>query len=177
MTPKASNRADETPAPLTSPAASERPARQRRRARSAPRAERSPYAESISEICDTASRLQSFALAVRSAELADMLGGDEPMTVFAPTDRAFAKMGEDAWEKLVNDPERMAELVRHHVVTGRVKAPVEGKPRQVTPQFGEELTLTSTAGVYRVSGARIVKTNLRATNGVVHAIDTVLIPS
>lgn len=139
-------------------------------------AEESPYAESLLEMCGATPRLQAFTSAIDAAGLAGLLEGDGPLTIFAPTDRAFEKIPGDELAELLGDKERLADLIRHHVVTGRVKAPRATKPRSVTPQFGNELTLTASTGAFHVDEARIVKTNIRAHNGVIHAIDTVLDP-
>ena len=139
-------------------------------------ADGSPYAESLLEMCAATPRLKAFNSAIGTAGLADLLSGDGPLTIFAPTDRAFNKLPGDTRAALLGDTERLTDFLLHHVVTGRVKAPREKKPRSVTPQFGEELQLTSQAGKYHVDAARIVKTNIRASNGVIHAIETVLDP-
>lgn len=164
--------ADETPA--TSRRAGKRPIRKRTSDRI--RLEPSPYAESLLERCASIPRLQAFSSAVGAAGLADLLRGDGPITIFAPTDRAFEKIPLDERTALLADSARLAELIRHHVINGRVKAPKESKPRSVTPVFGDELTLTASSDGFHVDEARIVKTNIRATNGVIHAIDTVLDP-
>ena len=96
--------------------------------------------------------------------------------MFAPTDRAFAKLPEQERDALMSDPDRLAEVLRHHVVEGKVKAPRIDEPRVATPMHGADLTLTTTEGVYHVGGAKLVKTNFRASNGVIHDIDTVLMP-
>lgn len=141
----------------------------------APR-DNTPYAVSLLERCASIPKLQTFNSAVGVAGLSRMLSGDGPITIFAPTDRAFSKMPPIERESLLADPERLAELIRHHVVSGRVKAPTVTKPRSVTPDFGDELKLTASPAGFQVGDARIVKTNIRATNGVIHAIDTVLDP-
>lgn len=138
--------------------------------------ERSPYAESLLEMCASTPRLKAFNSAIGTAGLAELLRGDGPLTIFAPTDRAFDKLPGDERDALLGDTERLTDLILHHVVTGRVKAPKDKKPRSVTPQFGDQLRLTAEAGAYHVDDARIVKTNIRAYNGVIHAIDTVLDP-
>ena len=138
--------------------------------------ERSPYAESLLEMCAATPRLQAFNSAVGAAGLAKLLGGDGVLTIFAPTDRAFDKLPDDERAALLGDTGRLTDLILHHVVSGRVKAPRDKKPRSVTPRFGDQLRLTAESGEYRVDDARIVKTNIRASNGVIHAIDTVLDP-
>jgi uncharacterized surface protein with fasciclin (FAS1) repeats len=164
--------ADEAPA--TNGKAGKRPMRKRTGERI--RIEPSPYAESLLERCASIPRLQAFSSAIGTAGLADLLRGDGPITIFAPTDRAFDKIPLDERTALLANSVRLAELLRHHVVNGRVKAPRQTKPRSVTPEFGDELTLTASPDGFHVDEARIVKTNIRATNGVIHAIDTVLDP-
>ena len=132
--------------------------------------------ESLLDAAAGISRLHAFSAAIHAAGLAEVLGGDGPLTIFAPTDRAFEKLPSGELAALLNDKSRLADVLRHHVVPGRVKAPGERRPRSVTPQFGDKLRLTSETGSYHVDEARIVKTNIRAMNGVIHAIDTVLIP-
>jgi uncharacterized surface protein with fasciclin (FAS1) repeats len=126
--------------------------------------------------CEATPRLQAFTSAIGAAGLQDLLNGKGPLTIFAPTDLAFSKMPGDELAQLLNDPARVAKMVRHHVVTGRVAAPRASMPRTATPQFGDELQLTANDGEYQVDHARIVRTNIRASNGVIHAIDTVLDP-
>jgi uncharacterized surface protein with fasciclin (FAS1) repeats len=151
-----------------------RPSRRPEAARSEP----SPYADdSLLDACNATPRLHEFLTFVTAAGLDGLLQGKGPLTVFAPTDRAFNKLSKSERAALLDDQPRLARVLRHHVVSGRVKAPREQEPRSVVPQFGEALRLTSTAGDYHVDEARIVKTNLRASNGVIHAIDTLLIPS
>jgi uncharacterized surface protein with fasciclin (FAS1) repeats len=139
-------------------------------------AERSPYAESLLETFAATPRLKAFSSAIGTAGLSELLRGDGPLTIFAPTDRAFDRMPDGERAALLGDTVRLGEFIRHHVVTGRVKAPRETKPRSVTPQFGADLSLTRTPKGFRVAEARIVKTNIRASNGVIHAIDRVLDP-
>jgi uncharacterized surface protein with fasciclin (FAS1) repeats len=147
---------------------SARPARERTRR------EGTPYAVSLLERCASIPKLHTFSDAIGFAGLSDLLSGEGPITIFAPTDRAFDKIPPVQRSALLQDPARLAELIRHHVVTGRVKAPQETKPRSVTPDFGDALKLTASSAGFQVGAARIVKTNIRATNGVIHAIDTVL---
>lgn len=142
-----------------------------------PTTDQSPYiADSVFDACAAISRLHAFSKAVDEAGLTELLRADGPITVFAPTDRAFEKMESEERKELFQDKDRLGEMLRHHVVMGRVKAPAKAKPRSVDPQFGDSLELTSGAGEYHVDEARIVKTNIRASNGVIHAIDTVLVP-
>jgi uncharacterized surface protein with fasciclin (FAS1) repeats len=136
----------------------------------------SPYAESLLEACASSPRLQAFSSAVGAAGLATLLDGSGPITIFAPTDRAFERMPSAERASLLGDSNRLAEVLRHHVVTGKVSAPRVTKPRKVSPEFGDDLELTRSDRGFHVDKARIVKTNIRAANGVIHAIDRVLDP-
>ena len=138
--------------------------------------ERSPYAESLVEMSASIPRLQAFTAAINTAGLGALLRDKGPFTIFAPTDHAFDKIPSDERAALLGDSARLADLLRHHMVAGRVKAPRVKKSRRVKPQFGEPLKLTASDRGFHVDEARIVKTNIRASNGVIHAIDTVLDP-
>jgi uncharacterized surface protein with fasciclin (FAS1) repeats len=136
-----------------------------------------PKAGADRDILDTAwtlGRFNTFTTAARSSGLETLLSGKGPFTVFAPTDRAFAKLSVRDRDALMADPDRLAKVLRHHVVEGKVKAPKNDEPRTATPMHGADLTITTAEGVYHVGGAKLVKTNDRASNGVIHAIDTVL---
>ncbi len=136
----------------------------------------SPYAESLVEMSASVPRLQAFTAAISTAGLSSLLRTKGPFTIFAPTDHAFDKIPSADRAALLGDSARLADLLRHHVVSGRVKAPRVKKSRKVTPEFGEPLKLTASDSGFHVDEARIVKTNIRASNGVIHAIDTVLDP-
>ena len=163
--------AGHTPADATGPEQVSRKARSSSKSREA-----SPYAESLLEACAAIPRLQAFSAAIGTAGLARLLGGSGPITIFAPTDRAFERIPSAELASLLGDSSRLAEVLRHHVVAGKVSAPRVTKPRKVTPEFGEDLELTRSDRGFHVDQARIVKTNIRAANGVIHAIDRVLDP-
>jgi uncharacterized surface protein with fasciclin (FAS1) repeats len=171
-----------TTAPNTSGGSSDTPKKTSRKSadRADSRAARELPAVAERDILDTAwtlGRFNTFTTAARNAGLEELLTGDGPFTVFAPTDRAFAKLSTRERDALMADPGRMAEVLRHHVIEGKVKAPRTDEPRTATPLHGADLTITATDGVYHVGAAKLVKTNFRASNGVIHAIDTVLMDS
>ena len=173
MKPSATNPSDDRP---VTPGSTAKSPKRQAGSPVKPAAEPSPYiADSVFDACSAITRLNAFSKAVDDAGLTDMLRADGPITVFAPTDRAFEKMSDEERDNLFSDKVRLGEMLRHHVVIGRVKAP-KLKSHTVAPHFGDSLELTSTAGKYHVDQARIVKTNIRASNGVIHAIDTVLLP-
>ena len=137
------------------------------------------YRDSKSDLVETAAGLKplsTFTSAVKAAGLVDALSATGPMTVFAPTNRAFARMPQPELDALLADKVRLAEVLRHHIVDHRVRAPRRDAATEETPIAGDALTLTSRTDAFRVDEARLVKTNIRASNGVIHAIDTVLLP-
>ena len=119
------------------------------------------------DIVDTAVAAGSFktlATALQAAGLIDTLKSPGPFTVFAPTDAAFAKIPKDQLDALLKDKAALTKVLTYHVVAGKVK----------TVQ-GSELTVAMAGGVM-VDGAKVTATDIAADNGVIHVIDTVLIP-
>lgn len=114
--------------------------------------------------------------AIRDAGLAEMLAGVGPFTVFAPTDSAFAQMPGADLHALLEDAAALKHVVALHIVPERVRAPLVGRPSSAVTIDGRTLSLTRDNGEYRVGNARIVKTNIAASNGVIHAINSVLTP-
>ena len=114
--------------------------------------------------------------AVKAAGLVETLSGKGPFTVFAPTNAAFAKLPAGSVENLLK-PENKAKLVAvltYHVVPGKVMAK-DVKAGKVKTVQGSELTVATTGGV-TVDNAKVIKTDIGATNGVIHVIDTVVLP-
>jgi uncharacterized surface protein with fasciclin (FAS1) repeats len=109
------------------------------------------------------------------------MSGKGPFTLFAPTDEAFARMPQLEREALLDDKASLAEVLTYHLVRERVKAPRVGSPRMATTVNGATITITvKNRGFkrrgFKVNDAKIVKTEILASNGVIHAIDSVLIP-
>jgi uncharacterized surface protein with fasciclin (FAS1) repeats len=124
-----------------------------------------------------AGRFETFGRAIQAAGLASMLGEKGPFTVFAPTDKAFAKMPTADLDALLENTTELARVLSYHVVCDRVKAPRAGAPNSIATASGTNLEISrAEGGGFNVNEARILKTNIRASNGVIHAIDTVLVP-
>jgi uncharacterized surface protein with fasciclin (FAS1) repeats len=121
--------------------------------------------------------LTTFVSAVKAAELVSALQGQGPFTVFAPTNEAFAKLPAGQLEDLLKPENRMklATILKGHVIKGRVKA-ADVKPGEVKTLDGEEVTIAVMNGKVTFGGATVVATDLTAGNGVIHEIDTVVIP-
>jgi uncharacterized surface protein with fasciclin (FAS1) repeats len=129
------------------------------------------------DIVDTAVAAGSFktlAAALKAAGLIDTLKGPGPFTVFAPTDDAFAKVPKADLEALLKDKAKLTAVLTYHVVAGKVMAK-DVKAGKVKTVQGSELTVSTGNGVM-VDGAKVIKTDIVADNGVIHVIDSVIIP-
>lgn len=133
------------------------------------------------DIVDTAVSAGSFntlVAAVKAAGLVDTLKGPGPFTVFAPTDEAFAKLPAGTVEELLK-PENKSKLVAiltYHVVPGKVMAKDVVTLHEAKTVNGQELTVKAQMGLVMVNNAKVVKTDILCTNGVIHVIDTVVLP-
>jgi len=141
-----------------------------------------PEAEAqTGDIVEVASAAGSFATllaAVEAAGLVEVLQGEGPFTVFAPTDAAFAKLPAGTVEALLADKAALTAVLTYHVVPGRVMAAdivSAGGARPVTVQ-GESLSIAIEGGSVTVDGAKVVTADVAASNGVIHVIDTVVLP-
>ena len=129
------------------------------------------------DIVDTAVAAGSFktlATALTAAGLIDTLKGPGPFTVFAPTDEAFAKIPKADLDALLKDKAKLTSVLTYHVVAGKVMA-ADVKAGKVKTIQGSELTISTMGGV-KVDNANVVKTDIVADNGVIHVIDSVLMP-
>ena len=122
-----------------------------------------------------AGHLTTFAAAINAAGLTAELGARGPFTVFAPTDEAFRKLPAGAYESLLKDPGKLKAILNYHVVSGYFMAG-ELKSGEVATLQGSSLTAAVSSVDVRVNGARVIKANSSATNGIVHAIDEVILP-
>jgi uncharacterized surface protein with fasciclin (FAS1) repeats len=133
------------------------------------------------DLVEVASRAGGFGTLIRAVEaagLVEVLRGEGPFTVFAPTDEAFARLPAGVLEGLLEDPERLAAVLTYHVVPGRVMAEDvirSGGARPATVQ-GERLTIAVRNGKVAVDGAAVTATDIEASNGVIHVIDAVIVP-
>ena len=134
----------------------------------------SAYAQDIVDVAVKAGSFKTLVAAVQAAGLVDTLKGPGPFTVFAPTDEAFAKIPKATLDGLLADKAALAKVLTYHVVSGKVMA-ADVKAGKVKSVQGQELTLATTGGV-TVNGAKVVAADVGASNGVIHAIDTVMLP-
>ena len=137
----------------------------------------SAFAVQAKDIVDTAvaaGQFKTLATALQAAGLVDTLKGKGPFTVFAPTDAAFAKIPKAQLDALLADKAKLTAVLTYHVVPGKVMAK-DVKAGKVKSVQGSELTLATTGGV-TVDGAKVVQADIAADNGVIHVIDTVVLP-
>ncbi|MEL6290134.1 MAG: fasciclin domain-containing protein [Pseudomonadota bacterium] len=126
-----------------------------------------------------AGQFNTLLTAVKAAGLEETLKGDGPYTVFAPTDKAFAKLPAETLENLLKpeNKEQLVAILTYHVVPGKVlSSDVTGSTTSAKTVQGQELAIDARDGVV-VNGAKVVAADVEASNGVVHAIDTVIMPS
>lgn len=133
--------------------------------------------QSIVALAGGASNFKTLVAAVKAAGLVETLQGKGPFTVFAPTDEAFAKLPAGTVESLLKpeNREKLASILKYHVVSGKVMA-AEVKTMSAPTVQGQDLQIKVTDEGVTVNNAKVVKTDLMAQNGVIHVIDTVLIP-
>ena len=131
-------------------------------------------AKDIVETAVAAGSFKTLATALGAAGLVDTLKGKGPFTVFAPTDEAFAKIPKADLDALLKDKAKLTAVLTYHVVAGKVMA-ADVKAGKVKTVQGSELTVSTSMGV-SVDNAKVVKTDIVADNGVIHVIDTVIMP-
>jgi uncharacterized surface protein with fasciclin (FAS1) repeats len=133
------------------------------------------------DIVDTAVAAGSFktlVAAVQAAGLVDTLKGPGPFTVFAPTDEAFAKLPKGTLDDLLKpeNKQKLAGILTYHVVAGKVMAKDVVKLKTAKTVQGQSVTIKAGKNGVMVDGAKVVKTDIETSNGVIHVIDAVILP-
>ena len=134
----------------------------------------SVQAKDIVDTAVAAGNFKTLATALQAAGLIDTLKGKGPFTVFAPTDEAFAKVPKADLDALLKDKAKLTAVLTYHVVPGKVMAK-DVKAGKVKTVQGSELTISTTGGVM-VDNAKVTATDIVADNGVIHVIDSVVMP-
>jgi uncharacterized surface protein with fasciclin (FAS1) repeats len=130
------------------------------------------------DIVDTAiaaGNFKTLASALQAAGLVETLKGKGPFTVFAPTDEAFAKIPKADLDALLKDKAKLTRVLTYHVVPGKVMAADVVKLKEAKTVEGQSVKIDAASGV-TVDGAHVVKTDIKASNGVIHVIDSVILP-
>jgi uncharacterized surface protein with fasciclin (FAS1) repeats len=136
----------------------------------------SPGGKNIVDTAIAAGNFKTLVTALQAAGLADTLKGDGPFTVFAPTDAAFAKIPKDQLNALMANKTQLTALLTYHVVPGKVMSTDLKNGMMIKTVPGENLIISLANGGVMVNDAKVVQADIVSTNGVIHAIDTVLIP-
>ncbi len=134
---------------------------------------------SIVELAAGNDNLSTLVAAVQAAGLVGVLSGDGPFTVFAPTNAAFAKLPEGTVESLLKpeNKDQLTAILTYHVVSGKVKAADVVKLDSAKTVEGRSISISASAAGVKVDAANVIMTDIAASNGVVHVIDSVLIPA
>ena len=137
------------------------------------------HTKNIVDVATSAGSFKTLLAAVKAAGLVETLQGDGPFTVFAPSDAAFAKIPKAKLDALLADKAALTSLLTYHVVSGRVMAAdiVKAKGAKPTTVNGQSVNVTVRGGKVYVGGAQVVSADVQASNGVIHVIDTVLMPA
>jgi uncharacterized surface protein with fasciclin (FAS1) repeats len=133
----------------------------------------------MADIVDTAVAAGSFstlAAALKAAGLVETLKGTGPFTVFAPTDEAFEKLPDGTVDGLLKDIPKLKQILTYHVVSGRVMAADVAKIKSATTVEGSDVMVDATNGV-KINDSMVTKADIAADNGVIHVIDSVLMPA
>lgn len=129
----------------------------------------------IVDVAVEAGQFKTLAAALTAADLIETLQGPGPFTVFAPADEAFAKLPPGALDKLLADPAQLKAVLLLHVVSGKVMAADVAAITEATAMSGGKLSVDTSDGV-KIGGAMVTSADVEASNGVIHIIDTVLLP-
>ncbi len=141
----------------------------------APTARGDHHEKDIVDTAVAAGQFKTLATALGAAGLVETLKGAGPFTVFAPTDEAFAKIPKADLDALLADKAKLTKVLTYHVVPGKVTAADVVKLKQAKTVEGQSIKIDTSDGV-KVDGATVVKTDIMASNGVIHVIDSVLMP-
>jgi uncharacterized surface protein with fasciclin (FAS1) repeats len=130
----------------------------------------------IAETAMEAGQFNTLVAALKAAGLVETLSSDGPFTVFAPTDDAFAKLPEGTVEALLKDKEKLTAILTYHVVPGKVLAADVVKIDSAKTANGASLSIQVKDGKVFVDDAQVIKTDILCSNGVIHVIDSVILP-
>lgn len=132
--------------------------------------------QNILETARAAGNFTTLIAAVEAAGLESTLNGAGPFTVFAPTDEAFKKLPAGTVEALLKDKEELAKILTYHVLSGKVDSSAASKVTSAKTVQGGNITIKPSGSTLMINNATVLTADIMATNGVIHAIDTVLMP-
>ncbi len=137
-----------------------------------------PSTDNIVQTADKAGMFKTLLAAATAAGLDSTLSGEGPLTVFAPTDAAFAKLPKGTVEMLLKpeNKETLTSILKYHVISGRVFSPDAIKAGKAPTVQGDKVQITQSGSSVKINDATVVKADLDSSNGVIHVIDSVLLP-
>lgn len=135
-----------------------------------------PAAKDIVDIAVADGRFMTLVAAVKAADLVETLKGEGPFTVFAPTDDAFAKLPAGTVEALLENIPKLKYILLYHVVPGKIMAADVVKLKLLETMLGKQVNIEEMGDHVMINNARVVITDIEASNGVIHVIDTVIMP-
>lgn len=138
-----------------------------------------PESDSILDIATSAGSFNTLAAALKAADLIDALSGEGPFTVFAPTDEAFAALPDGTLDMLLKpeNKDKLRSILLYHVVEGRVYADQAIEAEKAATLQGGKVKITKSWGNVKINDAKVVNADIEASNGVIHVIDRVILPS
>ncbi len=131
--------------------------------------------KNIVETAIEAGSFKTLVKAVQTAGLVETLSKKGPFTVFAPTDDAFAKLPKGTVEGLLQNKQKLTDVLTYHVVAGKVMSKDVAGLRSAKTLQGQNISIDTSKGV-RINNANVVKADIETSNGVIHVIDTVILP-
>ncbi|MDX2437747.1 MAG: fasciclin domain-containing protein [Acidobacteriota bacterium] len=131
----------------------------------------------IVAVAISAGSFNTLVAAVQAAGLVETLQSDGPFTVFAPTDEAFAKLPAGTVENLIANPDQLKQILLYHVVSGKVTAGDVVKLSDAATAEGSDVMIKVNGNGVMINNANVIQTDVMASNGIIHVIDTVLIPT
>jgi uncharacterized surface protein with fasciclin (FAS1) repeats len=135
-----------------------------------------PVKKNIVQTAVAAGDFDTLVSLIKRAGLAETLSGKGPFTVFAPTDAAFKKVPASTLEGLLKDRAALRDVLLYHVAAGRYPAKRVVKQKSIETLAGQRVKVSTRKGTVRVGGAKVVQADVRTSNGVIHAINKVLLP-
>jgi uncharacterized surface protein with fasciclin (FAS1) repeats len=132
--------------------------------------------KNIVETAIDAGSFKTLVAAVEAADLVDTLTSEGPFTVFAPTDEAFAKLPKGTVESLLKDKAKLTSILTYHVVSGKVMSKDVMDLKKAKTVQGQDINIDTKSGV-KINNANVVKADIETSNGVIHVIDTVILPA
>jgi len=132
--------------------------------------------KNIVETAIEAGSFKTLVAAVQAADLVGTLSSKGPFTVFAPTDEAFAKLPKGTVESLLKDKAKLTSILTYHVVSGKVMSKDVMNLKKAKTVQGQDIMIDTKSGV-KVNNANVVKADIETSNGVIHVIDTVILPA